>query len=62
VTEVCRRLDGIPLAIELAAGRVRVLGLEGLAARLDERLRLFATQTRGVPVRQRTLRAAIDWS
>jgi predicted ATPase len=60
--EVCRRLDGIPLAIELAAARVRVLGLEGLADRLGERLRLFSTETRGVPARQRTLRAAIDWS
>jgi len=62
VTEICRRVDGIPLAIELAAARVRVLGLEGLAARLSERLRLFSTETHGVPVRQRTLRAAIDWS
>jgi predicted ATPase len=62
VTEVCRRLDGIPLAIELAAARVRVLGLEELAARLDERLRLFSTESRGVPIRQRTLRAALDWS
>ncbi len=60
--EVCRRLDGIPLAIELAAARVRVLGLEGLAARLGERLRLYTTETRGVPARQRTLRTAIDWS
>jgi predicted ATPase/DNA-binding XRE family transcriptional regulator len=62
VTEVCRRLDGIPLAIELAAAHVRVLGLEGLAARLDERLRLFSTKTHGVPVRQQTLQATIDWS
>jgi predicted ATPase/DNA-binding XRE family transcriptional regulator len=62
VTEICRRLDGIPLAIELAAAHVRVLGAEGVAARLDKRLRLFSTEARGVPVRQQTLRAAIDWS
>jgi predicted ATPase/DNA-binding XRE family transcriptional regulator len=62
VSEVCRRLDGIPLAIELAAARVRTLGLERLAARLDERLQLLKTDARGVPARQQTLRAAIDWS
>jgi predicted ATPase/DNA-binding XRE family transcriptional regulator len=61
-SEVCRHLDGIPLAIELAAARVRLLGLEGVADRLGERLRLFSADTRGVPARQRTLRAAIDWS
>jgi len=62
VTEVCRRLDGIPLAIELAAARLRILGIEGLAARLDERLQLLRSESRGVPARQQTLRAAIDWS
>jgi predicted ATPase len=62
VHDVCRRLDGIPLAIELAAARARVLGMERLAARLDERLQLLKTEVRGVPARQQTLRAAIDWS
>ena len=62
VREVCHRLDGIPLAIELAAARVRILGLQGLAARLDQHLQLLKADTRGVPARQQTLRAAIDWS
>jgi len=58
---ICRRLDGIPLALELAATRVRALGVQGLAAKLDDRFRLLAGG-RGVPERQRTLRATIDWS
>ncbi|MBH1937488.1 AfsR/SARP family transcriptional regulator [Streptomyces sp. AV19] len=62
VAELVRRLDGIPLALELAAGRVRALGLPGLLARLDDRLRLLAGVRRGMPERQRTLRATIDWS
>ncbi|MFD4828407.1 BTAD domain-containing putative transcriptional regulator [Streptomyces uncialis] len=62
VTAVCRRLDGIPLALELAATRVGSLGLDGLAGRLDDRFRLLATANRGVPARHRTLRAMIDWS
>jgi predicted ATPase/DNA-binding XRE family transcriptional regulator len=62
VGEICRRLDGIPLAIELAAARVRVFGLERLAARVDEGLQLLKTEVHGVPARQQTLRAAIDWS
>ncbi|MFI7450425.1 BTAD domain-containing putative transcriptional regulator [Nonomuraea sp. NPDC049714] len=62
VTEICRRLDGLPLALELAATRVGVLGLRELAARLDDRFRLLGNGQRGVPSRQRTLRAVIDWS
>ncbi|WP_020386609.1 BTAD domain-containing putative transcriptional regulator [Kribbella catacumbae] len=58
---ICRRLDGIPLALELAATRVRALGMQGLATKLDDRFRLLAGG-RGVPERQRTLRATIDWS
>ena len=61
VAAVCRRLDGIPLALELAATRVRALGVRGLAEKLDDRFRLLAGG-RGVPERQRTLRATIDWS
>ncbi|MFG3189571.1 AfsR/SARP family transcriptional regulator [Streptomyces omiyaensis] len=60
--EVCRRLDGIPLALELAATRVRALGVPELAARLDDRFRLLAAGRRGGPARQQTLRAVIDWS
>lgn len=59
---ICRRLDGIPLALELAATRVRALGAAELAARLDDRFRLLSTGHRGAPARQRTLRAVIDWS
>jgi predicted ATPase/DNA-binding SARP family transcriptional activator len=62
VAEVCRRLDGIPLALELAATRVRTLGVRGLAARLDDRFRLLTTGPRDAPPRQRTLTAVIDWS
>ncbi|WP_032766749.1 BTAD domain-containing putative transcriptional regulator [Streptomyces sp. CNS654] len=62
VAEVCRRLDRLPLALELAATRVRALGVRGLAARLDDRFRLLAGGRRDVPGRQRTLRAVIDWS
>ncbi|MEV0291283.1 BTAD domain-containing putative transcriptional regulator [Kribbella sp. NPDC050820] len=61
VRAICRRLDGIPLALELAATRVRALGVQGLADRLDDRFRLLSGG-RGVPERQRTLRATIDWS
>ncbi|WP_245627871.1 BTAD domain-containing putative transcriptional regulator [Actinomadura oligospora] len=62
VAEICRRLDGIPLALELAATRVRALGARELAARLGDRFRVVAAERRGVPARQRTLRAVIDWS
>ncbi|MGH2347777.1 MAG: ATP-binding protein, partial [Chloroflexota bacterium] len=60
--EICRRLDGIPLAIELAAARLGALSLEALAARLDDRFGLLTAGNRGAPSRQRTLRAAMDWS
>ncbi|MFC5752144.1 BTAD domain-containing putative transcriptional regulator [Actinomadura rugatobispora] len=62
VAVLCRRLDGIPLALELAATRVRALGVHGLVARLDDRFRLLATGHRGAPQRQRTLTAMIEWS
>jgi predicted ATPase len=62
VFEICRRLDGLPLAIELAAARVALLAPDELLARLDRRLPLLATRSRDAPARQRTLTAAIDWS
>ncbi|MGS2619269.1 BTAD domain-containing putative transcriptional regulator [Micromonospora sp. LZ34] len=62
VALLCRRLDGIPLALELAATRVRALGVQRLVDRLDDRFRLLATGHRGTPPRQRTLTAMIDWS
>ncbi|MEU3704476.1 BTAD domain-containing putative transcriptional regulator [Streptomyces anulatus] len=62
VVSICRRLDGIPLALEMAATRVRALGVRELAARLDDRFRLLAVGARSAPARQRTLRAVIDWS
>jgi predicted ATPase/DNA-binding CsgD family transcriptional regulator len=62
VAEICRRLDGIPLAIELAAARVRVLAPGQIAAGLSERFRLLTGGVRGGPARQRTLEASLDWS
>ncbi len=62
VTAICRRLDGIPLALELAAARVRSLGTRELAERLHDRFRLLAGGRRAGPERQQTLRATIDWS
>ncbi|MEV4840720.1 BTAD domain-containing putative transcriptional regulator [Nonomuraea sp. NPDC049486] len=59
---ICRRLDGIPLALELAAARTRSLGVAALAARLDDRFRLLSAGRRAGPAHQRTLRAALDWS
>ncbi|WP_397893248.1 ATP-binding protein, partial [Streptomyces aurantiacus] len=59
---ICRRLDGIPLAVELAATRVRTLGVHALADRLHDRFRLLNQVRRDAPARQRTLRAMIDWS
>ncbi len=59
---VCRRLDGIPLAIELAAARTAALGLEELAARLDDRFRLLTGGHRTALPRHQTLRATLDWS
>jgi predicted ATPase/class 3 adenylate cyclase len=62
VAEICRRLDGMPLAIELAASRLRSITTEELLARLDKRLPLLTTGPRDAPDRQRTLRGAIEWS
>ncbi|MFF7688487.1 BTAD domain-containing putative transcriptional regulator [Streptomyces syringium] len=62
VEEICRRLDGLPLALELAATRVRALGVCELADRLDDRFRVLTGIHRGAPPRQQTLRAVIDWS
>ncbi|MBL8313219.1 MAG: winged helix-turn-helix domain-containing protein [Rubrivivax sp.] len=62
VVSICRQLDGVALAIELAAARVPHLGLQGLHDRLNQRLRLLATSARDVPPRQRSLAAALDWS
>jgi hypothetical protein len=62
VARLCRRLDGLPLALELAATRVRALGVAGVVERLDDRFALLATHQRDVPERQRTLVAVIGWS
>ena len=62
VAQVCQRLDGIPLAIELAAARVKALPVEQIAARLDDRFRLLTGGSRTALPRQQTLRALIDWS
>lgn len=62
IAEVCRQLDGLPLAIELAAARVPLLGAQGLAERLDERLRLLQHSTHGALARHQTLREALEWS
>ena len=62
VTSICRALDGMPLAIELAAARVRALSVEQISARLDDRFELLTAGDRSAAPRQRTLRAAIEWS
>ena len=62
IAQICWRLDGIPLAIELAAARVKVLGLEQIASRLDDSFRLLTGGSRTALPRQQTLRALIDWS
>jgi predicted ATPase/DNA-binding XRE family transcriptional regulator len=62
VVSVCRRLDGMPLAIELAAARLRSMSLAELAGRLDQRFRLLTGGRRTALQRQQTLRAAVDWS
>lgn len=62
VADICRRLDGIALAIELAAARIGTLGVSGLAARLDDRFRLLTNGRRTALPRHQTLRATLDWS
>lgn len=62
VAQICARLDGIPLALELAAARIKVLKAEQIAERLDDRFRLLTGGSRTALPRQQTLRAAIDWS
>ncbi|MFE3038420.1 BTAD domain-containing putative transcriptional regulator [Streptomyces canus] len=62
VREICRRLDGLPLAIELAAARLRLLTPRQIADRLDDRFRLLTSGSRTVLPRQQTLRAVVDWS
>src|SRR5439155_574828 len=62
VADVCTRLDGIPLALELAAARVAALPVEKLAERLDNAFRLLTGGSRTAPSRQQTLKAALDWS
>jgi predicted ATPase/class 3 adenylate cyclase/DNA-binding CsgD family transcriptional regulator len=62
IAQICHDLDGIPLAIELAAARVRVLGVEQIAAGLSDRFRLLTGGARSAMPRQQTLRASVDWS
>jgi predicted ATPase/DNA-binding winged helix-turn-helix (wHTH) protein len=62
VIDICQQLDGLALAIELAAARVPLLGLAQLGASLNTRLRLLSGGSRGAPARQKTLRAALEWS
>jgi non-specific serine/threonine protein kinase len=62
IAEICRRLDGMPLAIELAAARVRSLSVAQIAERLDDRFHLLTAGSRTGPLRQQTLAAALDWS
>jgi predicted ATPase/class 3 adenylate cyclase len=62
VAQICRQLDGLPLAIELAAARLPLLGLDGLRQRLEDRFRVLGNASRTAPNRQRTLRGALEWS
>ena len=62
VSAICHRLDGIPLALELAAARIRSLSAEQIASRLEDRFRLLTSGSRAAPPRQQTLRALVDWS
>lgn len=60
--DICRKVDGIPLAIELAASRVEAFGINGVSERLDDPLQLLTAGRRTAPARHRTMRAALDWS
>nr|ALS89838.1 tetratricopeptide repeat protein [uncultured bacterium] len=62
VAQICARLDGLPLAIELAAARIKLLSPQAMLTRLDRRLALLTSGSRDLPIRQQTLRASIDWS
>ncbi|GAA0522002.1 hypothetical protein Ade02nite_63620 [Paractinoplanes deccanensis] len=62
VSEICRRLDGLPLALEIAAARVRSMGVADLAGRLEERFALLHSGSRGGSARHRSLRAVVEWS
>src|SRR5438128_6697147 len=62
VAEICTRLDGLPLAIELAAARIRLLGPDQIAARLGDRFRLLTGGSRTALPRHQTIRALVDWS
>lgn len=62
VAEICARLDGLPLALELAAARIRILTVGAMLTRLENRLQLLTTGTRDMPTRHRTLRDTISWS
>jgi predicted ATPase len=62
VAEICVRLDGLPLAIELAAARIKMLPPKAMLQRLSSRLKLLTSGARDLPERQRTLRGAIEWS
>src|SRR5262249_29356570 len=62
VAEICYRLEGVPLGIELAAARIRILSPQALLARLGSRLKLLTGGTRDLPPRQQTLRNTIEWS
>jgi non-specific serine/threonine protein kinase len=62
VSEICRRLDGMPLAIELAAARVRTLSVQQIAQKLDDRFHLLTGGSRTAPPRQQTLLSTLDWS
>jgi predicted ATPase/serine/threonine protein kinase len=62
VLEICKKLDGLPLAIELAAARIKILSPQAILAKLDSRLQFLTGGAHDVPTRQRTMRGAVDWS